>query len=286
MSFSAELKTELCKLKVSECCRKAELSAMAVFGLDFSRKNISFLSGTAAVAQNFGYLLHKTLRLSVRSAGSDGIRPTYKVSLTENDAAVLKEYLENFVLSENECCLNSFLRGAFLACGQISDPDKSIRIDFRVKNKEYTDYLCNLLTNRGLDFYISRRDKYDLIYIKKSESVEDLITCMGAGNITLKIMEAKMVKELRNDTNRRANIEVFNLGKIVNSSVKQRTAIEKIIKKEKFETLPDDLKEVALLRMANQEASLEELCKLCSFSVTRSGLNHKLQRLIDLSKEI
>lgn len=286
MSFSTELKTELCKLKSSECCRRAELFAMAAFGLVFSREKISVITQTHAVAQNFAYLLKKNFGINTNVYSSSGVRPTHTIKLIGTNAAAVFDALNNYTPTENDCCKNAFLRGAFLSCGQISNPEKSIRIDFRVKNPDLTTLLCDALKEKNLEFKVSGRQNFDLIYIKKSESVEDLITIMGAGNITLKIMDAKMINELRNNTNRKANLEVSNLDKIVNSSLIQRNAIKKIISSEKFETLPDDLKEAALLRMANPEASLKELCKLCDYSITRSGFNHKLQKLIEIANNI
>lgn len=285
MSFSAELKTELCKLRSPECCRKAELFAMAVFGLIFSGEKIEILTQSADTAQNFAYLAKKVYSARADITSSNGARPTFKAVISGADAEKIFADLPKIEVTE-DCCKNSFLRGAFLACGQISDPEKGFRIDFRIKNREFMPLLVNILTERELPFSVSKRDKYDLIYLKKSEAVEDLITMLGAGNITLSVMQAKMLNELRGDTNRRANIEISNLSKIVESSIKQRKAIEKIIKREKFESLPEDLQEVALLRTGNPEASLGELCKLCSFSVTRSGLNHKLQKLIEIAERI
>ena len=129
------------------------------------------------------------------------------------------------------------------------------------------------------------RSSKNVIYFKKSETIEDLITIMGAGNITLELMDLKIIKEVRNNINRRNNAEVANTAKMVEASIKQRNAISFLIKQEKFDILPPELQEIALLRMANKEATLGELCRLSSFPLTRSGLNHRLRRIIETAQK-
>ncbi len=293
MSFSSELKTELCALKSPVCCRKAECYAVMLFGQSFSADKISLLSHTPAVIQNFNYLAKKCfgVRPTLSSPAAE-LPPTKAVIFAPDskkiftDLEITEDNIINPEIYKDECCSAAFLRGAFVACGQMQSPEKGFRIDFRIKNKNSTEALTHILSEKGILHSVSKRDKYDLLYIKKSESVQDTVTIMGAGAVTLKLIDEQMIKELRNDTNRRANIEVSNLSKVVESSLKQRAAIEKIIKSGRFDTLPDNLQELCLLRMGNPEASLKDLCRLYSSPVTRSALNNMLNKLLDTANKL
>ncbi len=293
MSFSTVLKEELCSFKTTPCCRRAECYAMLLFGQSFSAKKISLLSKTPAVIQNLSFLLKKSFGITADILCPKGSAVPNKAVLSKESCEELFNALNispdnilNPVILQSECCSCAFLRGAFLACGQIQSPEKGARIDFRIKNKPLAGILGEVLDEIGIKYSLSERDTYTLLYIKKSESVEDTVTAMGASNVTLQLIDEKMIKELRNNINRRSNLEVSNLSRVVNSSLRQRAAIEKIIKSGKFEMLSPALQELALLRMANHEASLSDLCRLYSTSITRSSLNNMLSKLIEIGEKI
>lgn len=291
MSFSSTLKTELCSLKSPECCRTAELYGMLIFGQSFKAEKISILSDTPAVISNFNYLIRKKFGFLCKSVNSEGKRPMYRSFLekAKEREAVLDDFNKSFTpdsFFKKDCCRDAFLRGAFLVCGQIQDPEKEHRAEFRIKATKYTDIIESLLNERGIEFNKGYRQNSDIIYIKKSDSIEDLVTAMGASSLTLNLIDIKMIKELRNNINRKNNAEIFNTSKIIEASIEQRNAIKYLIENEKFEILSDELKEIALLRMANPEASLTELSRLASESITRSGLNHRLQKIMEIVKEL
>lgn len=291
MSFSSELKVELSNLKLSECCRFAELCGMMMFGQSFSQNKISILSDTKEVASNFGYLLKKCFSIKAQYSSSEGKRPMYKafVPSLEDRKTIIDYFTNNFFADttlKKDCCRDAFIRGAFLVCGQIQNPEVEHRAEFRIKNTENTEYLYNILIERGIILNKSTRQGADLLYTKKSETTQDLVTAMGAFATTLELIDVKMIKELRNDINRRNNAELSNTSRVIEASIIQRNAIKYLIDNEKFEILPDDLKEIALLRMANPEASLTELSRLSSVSITRSGLNHRLKKIIDIVEEL
>ena len=291
MSFSSELKTELCNLKVSECCRFAELCGMMMFGQSFSNSKISVLSDSQAVASNFAYLLKKTFGIRPNFESSNGKRPMYKAFVVEAEERkrIIEFFSNTFFVDttlKKDCCRDSFIRGAFLVCGQIQNPEVEQRVEFRIKNTDNTDFLFDILKDRGILLNKSSRQGADLLYTKKSEVIEDLVTAMGASSVTLELIDVKMIRELRNNINRKNNAELSNTSRVIEASIQQRKAIKYLIDKQKFEILPDDLKEVALLRMANPEASLSDLCRLSSVSITRSGLNHRLKKIIDIVEEI
>ena len=290
MSFCTKLKTELCNLRTSECCRMAECYGIMLFGRSFCAEKIDILTENEAVAQNFCFLLKKCFGIVEKVISSSGKRPMHKVSVSNNaDRQKILDRLGPNILDSDilnkDCCRSAFIRGAFLSCGQCTDPTKSPRIDLNIKNESLVPTLLGILNDVEIEPNLGARSSKSVIYFKKSETVEDLITIMGAGNITLELMDLKIIKEVRNDINRRNNAEVANTAKMVEASIKQRAAISFLIKKEKFEILPPELQEVALLRMANKEATLSELCKLSIFPLTRSGLNHRLSRIIETAQK-
>ncbi len=293
MSFSFDLKNQLCTIKMPECCRHAECYGIMLFGHFFKANKISVLSDNPAVQKNFEYLLHRCLAIRCASSQSNGKRPMYKSEIADakSVAFVFEKYgitPENPVnefLIKKDCCIDAFIRGAFLSSGQIQNPEREYRAEFRVKDIKTADFLYEVLSGRGIPPKRTVRGGAQILYYRSSEQIEDLITIMGAGAVTLQLMDVKILKEVRNNINRKNNIEDSNSTKTINASITQRTAIKYLIDNGKFNILSDDIKEIAMLRMANPEASLTELSRLCSISITKSGLNHKLERIVEIYEE-
>lgn len=293
MSFSFDLKTQLCAIKMPECCRFAECYGMMLFGHFFKTDKISLLSDNAAVQKNFEYLLHRCFSINCDLSESCGKRPMYKAEINDKKSIefVLNKYgitadnpINEFIVKK-DCCIDAFIRGAFLSCGQILNPERDYRAEFRVKNTLTADFLDEALSKRGIAPKRTIRGAAHILYYRKSEQIEDLITIMGAGMVTLKLIDVKILKEVRNNINRKNNVDDLNLSKTVEASITQRTAIKYLLDNGKFDILSEDLQEIALLRMANPEASLSELSRLCSVSITKSGLNHRLKRIVAFYEE-
>lgn len=296
MSFSQDVKRELCGVKPSGCCRKAECYGILLFNRMFSYNSISLLTESEEVAIKCADLLKSNFDV-VAKISSGGIkRDMYKVTV-EDEQDRLKILLgfghnpesSNTFFNERivskECCLSAFVRGAFLASGTISDPSKSYRAEIIVPTKEDADFLSVALQKRGLVADISKRAKNYVIYFKESENVEDFLTVMNATTHTLEIMNMRIYKDMRNRANRIRNCEDANISKTVNAAVRQKNAIAKLKESGVFETLSDDLKAVANLRIDYPEASLNELCELYDKPINRSQLNYKLNKIISLSEE-
>ncbi len=284
MSFSYELKTELCGIKTAACCRLAECYGMMLFAHFFDNNKISILSDNPSVQKNFAYLIKKCFSADCDLSSSNGKKPMYKAEITAKH--IVSEIFQSVTASllqkilEKDCCRDAFIRGAFLSCGHIMNPEKEYRAEFRVKNKDYADLLEEILINRDIKPFKTLRNNSIIFYYRKSDRIEDLITVMGAGNITLHLMDLKIMKGVRNNINRKNNIEDANTSKMIEASISQRTAIKYLIDSDKFGVLSDDLKEIALLRMANPDASLNELSRLCSISISKSGINHRLKKIV------
>lgn len=305
MSFASETKNELCKsLPQDFCCQKAECYGMLLFLKNFSVHAISMMTEHSAVAHHLASLVSQTLRVIVDVASSfyhrkenqstytitvpdEGQRRTIITSFGYTGTEISHRInLANF---ENECCESAFLRGAFLSCGTVTDPKKDYHLEFVVPFLNLAKDLLSLLSGiQTLDLQpalINRKGIY-VVYIKGSENIEDLLTYMGAPNAAMELMQVKMVKEVRNYVNRKTNFETANIDKTVSAAAKQIAAIEKIMNQKKMESLPEELRELAVLRYENPEMSLRELGENLSDPISRSGINHRLQRIIEFAEDL
>ena len=185
-----------------------------------------------------------------------------------------------------ECCPQSFIRGAFLACGGINDPEKEYRAEFSVKNEALAKDLLSLLAEYDIILKKTQRSTATVLYTKDSGMIEDLLTVMGDTTRTLDIMDTKIMKSVKNNINRQRNCDNANITKTVEASIKQRTAIEYLENADRLLSLPEELLEAAMLRKENPDLTLKELCKVSKAPITVSGLNHRLKRIIEIYEEM
>ncbi len=177
------------------------------------------------------------------------------------------------------------MRGAFLSCGTVTDPQKDYHLEFSVAHRRLAQDLVTLLEEiEGLRIQpsVTRRKGSYVVYIKGSEQIADLLTFMGAPSASMALMQAKMVKEVRNYVNRTTNFETANIDKTASASARQVAAIHGLEETVGLEQLPEDLREMAYLRLQNPDMSLRELGE--ALSISRSGANHRIQRLMELAK--
>ena len=173
--------------------------------------------------------------------------------------------------------MGAFFAGAFLACGTIADPNKEYHLEFSIKDTYRKDLLISFLRSADLEPKESfRRGEY-VVYFKESEQIEDMLTLMGSGRITLELMEIKIVKELRNRVNRRTNCETANIEKTVAAAMKRCEDINLIFSK--GIKLDDELMQIARLQLDNPDMSLRELSQCLDPPLSRSGVNHRMLRI-------
>lgn len=184
---------------------------------------------------------------------------------------------------EMGCCDIAFIKGAFLSCGTASDPNKSYHLEFVVPYKMLSLDLMKMLNDYGIKAKHMVRRYVNVIYIKDSESIEDLLALMGAHNAALEVINIKIYKDIRNITNRRINFENANLTKTAEAAFEQMKAIETIKEKGIYPTLTDDLKQIANIRYENPDASLRDIGDMCDPPLSRSAINHRLKKLIALA---
>lgn len=281
MSFASETKNELCKTQPQLCCQKAECYGLLLFGRSFSKNSVTLITESKAAARRAAQFTAQITGAATDMASSiihrKGTQSVFTVSVPGDNQieAVLNKMGHtgreinlriNYGNIENDCCRSAFLRGAFLSCGTVTDPKKDYHLEFVVPHMNLAKDLSAFI--RGiyeLDLepkLTSRKGAY-VVYVKGSGHVSDLLAFMGAGNAVMEIIQAKMLKEVRNDVNRKINFETANLDKTVSAAARQKNAIEKIMKKTGVSALPEELREIAALRYSNPELSLRSLAKAC-----------------------
>jgi DNA-binding protein WhiA len=188
---------------------------------------------------------------------------------------------------ENECCRASFLRGVFLSCGTVTDPVKDYHLEFILPYMNLAKDVMALL-REGPDFQpalVNRKGSF-VVYIKGGDRIAVLLAYLGAGGAAMELMQVRMVKEVRNNVNRKTNFETANIDKTVGASARQVEAICKIRDTVGLSGLPEELRETAELRLEYPELSLRELGLLFQNPVSRSGVNHRLRRLMEEAESI
>ena len=231
--------------------------------------------------ENILYILADDTRKSVLTSfsctGTERMHRIDRGNLT-NEAADCDE--------NTSCCDAAFLRGVFLSCGTASDPNKSYHLEFVVPYKTLSLDLMKILNEYGIKAKHMVRRYVNVIYIKDSESIEELLAMMGAHISAMEIMNIKIYKDVRNLTNRRNNFETANIMRTADASFDQLNAIRKLKEIGALVDLSDDLKQIALLRLDNPDASLREIGDMCEPKMSRSAVNHRLKKLISISQNI
>ena len=186
----------------------------------------------------------------------------------------------------NEIGRRAFLRGAFLGAGSLSNPERAYHLEFVIHQEEFAHDLCRLICGEGLGARVIRRKGSYVVYIKEGEHIADLLAMMGAYNAILNMENVRIIKQMRNDVNRAINCETANLDKTLNASYKQIENIRYIQETVGMEALPEPLREVARLRLENEDATLSDLVRLTGGAVGRSGINHRLRRINRFAQEL
>lgn len=295
MSFCKDVKNELAGIKVSECCKLPLAYGFMLFGRSFSVKRISMQTNNRKTAEYYSRLLYGTFGAKAQITEGGSLRPTYKAEVVSEADRLKILAAFNFGIAENsidseiidrECCFQSFVRGAFLACGNINDPEKEYRAEFMIRNGDTAGELRELLSNCGIPLKKTQRGNTTVLYTKESGLIEDLLTLMGVPHRTLDFIDTKIMKSVKNNINRANNCDSANISKTVEASIKQRAAIEYLRKTDRLDSLPEELLKAALLREKNPEATLKELCAISDEHITISGLNHRLNKIIEIYNEL
>ncbi len=295
MSFCSSVKGELLNLRLSGCCLSAYSYGFMLFGRSFSIKRIALQTASEEVAKGYSNAIFQSYKIRPTITAGGNKRPTFVAEvvsesdrlkiLAQNDFGMNTNVIDDSLFIR-ECCFAAFVRGAFLACGNINDPEKEYRIEFNAKQETIGLELQALLKGEGISLKSSKSGKGLKLYSKDSAVIEDLLTLMGASHHALQIMDTKIIKSVKNNINRARNCDSANISKTVEASIKQRAAIEFLKKADRLESLPEELLQAARLRLENPEATLKELCRLSDNSLTVSGLNHRFNKIIEIYEEM
>ncbi len=186
----------------------------------------------------------------------------------------------------NNCCKASFLKGVFISCGIIVNPQKEYHLEFKSQDEHACKMLCDFLNTLGIDVKITKRKNNFITYTKESEQIENFLTLIGTVNSLFEMINIKIEKDLRNKINRQTNCETANLQKTAIAAVKKSKEIKYIIDTKGIDYLPEDLQEIALLRIMNPESSLSEMTHLLGGNISRSALNYRLIKLEKIAKKL
>lgn len=191
----------------------------------------------------------------------------------------------NYVVVEEDCCRTAFVRGAFLAGGSVTDPEKNYHLELATPHHSVSREAYSLLLDMGFSPKETMRGANSLLYFKKADAIADFFTKLGAPVTAMNIMTAKVDKEMRNTVTRQINCDSANADKTVAAAQEQLEAIRRIAGEYGLDALPEQLKQAALLRITNPEASLADLARLSYPPVTKSCLSHRLKKIMSFRPE-
>lgn len=298
MSFSSEAKAELCQARVDKkCCAIAECYGALLYCNTFSPREIRLITASDGFASRLPRLFKKAFSISFDTVPPEGGGGKKSFSITDREKlnqifsafgadpdSTLSHHI-NFGVIEEDCCRTSFVRGAFLAGGSVTDPEKRYHLELATPHHSVSREAFSVLLDMGFTPKETQRSGNSLLYFKKADAIADFFTTIGAPVTAMNIMTAKVDKEMRNTITRQINCDSANTDKTVAAAQEQMEAIRRIAKTYGLDALPEPLKDAALLRITNPEASLADLAQLSYPPVTKSCLSHRLKKIISLAPE-
>lgn len=295
MSFSSDVKSELSKTEnLSSCCLHAQVYGLVLFA-HFSRYNLSITTENTDVFDLYISYLKDYCKTQPVINNLSGKKLTAYLKTDAEKETVFEKFghsLKEPTLRINrsniteECCATAFLRGVFLACGTVTSPERGYHLEFVVPYKRLCTDLMKFMDELNLNpKYIVRKGNH-IIYFKDSESIEDILALIGAQDASLMLMGIKIEKDVKNTVNRRLNFEISNINKTVDAAKLQVQAIQRIEQTKGISSLPENLQKIAKLRLENPEASLRDLEQLMDEPISRSGINHRLSKLINIADNL
>ena len=297
MSFSSNVKAELCREGLGpRAAALAEAYGVLLYGNTFSAGAVRIVTESRDFAERLPRLFRKAFGVTFDETPEDGVAGKLLFRIEEReklakiftaldmsaDGAVTLHV--NFGLLEEEAEQLAFFRGAFLAGGSVTDPAKRYHLELATPHRKVSSETSVLLREAGFSAKETERAGNSILYFKQSDAIEDFLTAIGAQVSAMGVMEAKVEKDLRNGVNRRVNCETANLSKAVDASFEQLAAIRKLEEAGVLETLPQKLQETARLRRENPEATLTELAEMQDPPVSKSAVNHRMRKLMELAR--
>ncbi len=282
MSFSSEIKEEISKLNnlADKESVKAEFKGyLLTCNTSITKDNLVFKTENEYNINRFSKLLNN---LNIND---------YEIEIKGKNYLIrVKEFIDIAALYEidekKEKNLKAIVRGAFLGSGSLNNPESKYHLEIILNSKENVKYIIDIIKKFNINGKILERKQGYSLYIKDGEEISKFLAFIGAGKAVLKFEEIRVVRETRNNVNRIVNCETANLNKIIDASMKQIQAIKIIKQKKTFEKMPENLQEIAELRLANPDISLIELGKMLKQPIGKSGVNHRLKKIQEIAEEL
>ena len=300
LSFSNDVKNELSRLETNEvCCDKAEVlgvlrmsGAIVIrgmnIGIHFSTENAALARRVLQILKNnyqvqTEVVITRSRRLKKNNRYQVRVLPAPQVSIAMNELQLLsmESDLKNPLLNK-QCCKRAFLRGAFLGGGSISRPSSDYHLEMVTGNEDFAHSIIKVMHTFSMKAKLTDRKNDYIVYLKDGESITNFLRVIGAHNSMMELENVRVLKEMRNNVNRRVNCETANLGKIVKAAVRQVNCIKFIDEHMGLSELPQALQDTARLRLEYPDASLNELVEY-SGGIGKSGINHRLKKLQEMA---
>lgn len=298
-SFSAAAKAEVCRILPGKaCCALSECFGILLFCNSFQQDSIKVITES----REFGYILPKLFKRafdlsfdSYPSLASPG-KLVFQISDPEKIHRIMDAFgfapedtlslHVNYAVVEEDCCKASFLRGAFLAGGSVTDPGKGYHMEVTTTHQSVSRE-TDALIREVMTFApkTAKRGGGQVLYLKQSEQISDFLTYLGAPVAAMGIMEARLEKELNNKVNRRCNCDDANTSKVVEAAQEQLAAIRVLRENQLLDKLPEKMKQAAIAREQNPSASLSELAAMMEPPITKPAMNNRMKKLLQLAKE-
>lgn len=298
MSFSGNVKAEICRgIPGKKCCALAECFGILLFCNSFGWEGIRIITESREFGQNLPKLFKKAFDIefdSFPSLESPG-KLVFQIDDPDKLLTIFSAYgfdqntlslHVNLPVVEEDCCKTSFLRGAFLAGGSVTDPEKGYHLELTTTHHSVARETF-LIMEEALGFHpkSAPRGGAQVLYIKQSDLICDCLTFLGAPVSAMGILEAKLEKELNNKVNRRCNCDDANLSKVVEAAQEQLSAIRRLKERGILESLPQKLQSAARAREENPEASLTELAAMMEPPISKPAMNNRMKKLLQSAKE-
>lgn len=291
MTFLEEIKEELLNIRLkSVCCMKSELRGILLFGSMPYMGSLIFGTDSFSTAKRVSMYLKRVCDIGNTeklSENADG----YKFLIPEDILERLDLKIDGVIketndAEQNECCKRAFVRGAFLAAGSAANPEKAYRMEIFSEEAAGTEKVLDILESFGVEAKITQRKNLWVVYANNSTSVGDFLKVTEANRAVFAILDVIVKKEKRNSSNRLINCDMANADRAVNSASREIQAIKQIEKTMGIDFLKPKLKEIALLRLENPDASLKELGNMFDPPLPKSTVNNRLNKIIEIAKGI
>ena len=298
-SFAFKAKNEMCRVQLSrQCCARAEAYGVLLYCNTFTPSEVRIITENPEFAARLPKLFHKafSLRFDQTPEGDGRGKLIFRITDREKLARVINTLgydpqqimalHVNFGLLEEDCCRTAFLRGAFLAGGSVTDPEKRYHMELATSHQQASREVSTLLEEMGFLPRSVQRGADALIYFKQSEHIEDLLTKIGAPAAAMDIMTAKVDKEIRNGANRAMNCDMANVNKTVDAALEQIAGIRRLESSGRLAQMPEKLRQAARLRLENPEMSLQQLAERIDPPVSKSCMNHRMRKLMEEANDV